>query len=68
MGRKYKQRSLSITLKKSAAKKTPLGKETYPNDVIGPHGTSEFCDRVLDGGLGEADKESDNYVEAYELV
>ena len=41
----------------SAAENTPLGKGTFLHDAIGPHGTSEFCDRVLDGGLGEADKE-----------
>ena len=29
---------------------------------------SKFCDRVLDGGLGEADKEDINYIEAYDLL
>ena len=52
----------------SAAEKTQLGKGTYLHDVIGPHGTWDFCDQVLDGGLGEVDKEVINYVEAYELL
>ena len=52
----------------SEAEKTPLGKGTYLHKVIGPHGTSEFCDQVLDDGLGETDKEEINYVEAYELL
>ena len=52
----------------SEAENTPLGKGTYLHKVIGPHGTSEFCDRVLDGGLGEADKEAIHYVEACELL
>ena len=51
-----------------AAEKTPLGKGIYLHDVISPHGTSKFCDRFLDGGLGEADKEVIHYVEAYELL
>ena len=42
--------------------------EPFLYDAIGPHGTSEFCDRVLDGGLGEADREDINHVEAYELL
>ena len=50
-----------------AAEKTPLGKGTHLHDDIGPHGTSELCDQVLDSGLGEAGKEVINYVEAYEL-
>ena len=41
---------------------------TFLHDAIGPHDTSEFCDRVLDGGLGEADKDDINYVEAYGLL
>ena len=40
----------------------------YLHDVISPHGISDFCDRILDGGLGEADKEAINYVEAYKLL
>ena len=46
----------------------PLGKGTFLHDAIGPHGTSEFCNRLLGGGLGEADKKDTNYVEAYELL
>ena len=45
-----------------------MGKGTYLHDVIGSHGTSEFCNRVVDSGLGEADKEAINYVKAYELL
>ena len=41
----------------SEAKDTPLGMGTFLHKAIGPHGTSEFCDCVLDGGLGETDKE-----------
>ena len=52
----------------SEAEDTPLGMGTFLYKAIGPHGTSEFCDRVLDGGLGETDKEEINYVEAYELL
>ena len=52
----------------SEAEDTPLGMGTFLHKAIGPHGTSEFCDRVLDGGLGAADKEDINYVEAYELL
>ena len=40
----------------------------YLHEVIGPHGTSEFCYWVLDNGLGETDKEAINYVEVYELL
>ena len=52
----------------SKAEDTPLGMGTFLHDSIGTHSTSSFCDRVLDGGLGEADKEDINYVEAYELL
>ena len=41
---------------------------TFLHKAIGPHGTSEFYDRVLDGDLGQADKEDITYVEAYELL
>ena len=52
----------------SEAEDTPLGMGTFLHKAIGPHGTLEFCDRVLDGGLGQADKEDINYVEAYKLL
>ena len=52
----------------SEAEHTPLGKRTFLYEAIGPHGTSEFCDRVLEGGLGEADRDSVNFAEAYELL
>ena len=44
----------------SEAENTPLGQGTHLHDVIGPHGTLVFCDRTLDGGLGEANKEAIN--------
>ena len=47
---------------------TPLGKDTFLHDVIGHHGISEFCDQVLDGGLGPTDKDDINSVEAYEML
>ena len=40
----------------SSAESSPLGLNSFLHNAIGPHGTSEFCDRVLTGGLGEADK------------
>ena len=52
----------------SEAENTPLGMGTLLHDAIGPHGTSGFCNRVLDGGLGKADKEDINSVEAYKLL
>ena len=52
----------------SEANKTPLGKGTYLHEVNGPHGISDFCDQVLDGDLGEIDKEAIKYVETYELL
>eukprot|EP00588_Corethron_pennatum_P029860 CAMPEP_0194321104 /NCGR_PEP_ID=MMETSP0171-20130528/17346_1 /TAXON_ID=218684 /ORGANISM="Corethron pennatum, Strain L29A3" /LENGTH=208 /DNA_ID=CAMNT_0039078867 /DNA_START=852 /DNA_END=1479 /DNA_ORIENTATION=+ len=52
----------------SEAEDTSLGMGTFLHDAIGPHGTLEFCDRVLDQGLGKADKDDINYVEAYELL
>ena len=52
----------------SEAENTSFGMGTFLHDAIGPHGASKFCDRVLDGGLGEADKDDINYVEAYKLL
>ena len=52
----------------SSAESTPLGLNSFLNNAIGPHGTSEFCDRVLAGGLGETDKTDINFTKAYELL
>ena len=34
----------------------------------GPHGTSDFCDWVLDGTLGLADDQDITFTDAYELL
>ena len=41
---------------------------SFLHEAIGPHGISNFCDRVLDGGLGPTYKEEINFTEAYELL
>ena len=69
MGRIFKKPLLKKNTNHfSAAENSPLGKGTFLHEAIGPHRTSKFCDRVLDSGLGEADKENINFVEAYELL
>ena len=52
----------------SEAEDKSRSKGTFLHDAIDPYGTSEFCNRVLDRGLGAADGEDINYVEAYELL
>ena len=52
----------------SEAENTPLGLGTFLQKEIGPHGTSDFCDRVLEGSLGQADKEDIAMTETYELL
>ena len=37
-------------------------------EAIGPHGTSDFRNWVLGGGLGPTDKEEINFTETYELL
>ena len=41
---------------------------SFLHEEIGQHGTSDFCDRVLDGGLGPTDKGEINFTEAYKLL
>ena len=52
----------------STVEDSPLGMGSFLFEAIGPHSTSDFCDRVLDGGLGPTDKEEINFTEAYELL
>ena len=52
----------------SSAESSSLGLHSLLHTTIGPHGTSDFCDRVLSGCLGEADKTDINFTEAYELL
>ena len=40
----------------------------FLHEAIGLHGTSKFRYHVLKGGLGVAEKEDTNFVEAYELL
>ena len=51
-----------------AVEKTPLEKVTYLPDIIGTHGALDLCDCVLNGALGETNKEAINFVEAYALL
>ena len=48
----------------STVEDSPLGKGSFLFEAISPHGTSDFCDRVLDGGLSPTDKEEMNFTEA----
>ena len=52
----------------STAEESPLGIGSFLHKAIKPHGTSDFCDRALDGGLGPTDKEEINFTEEYELL
>ena len=52
----------------STAEDSPLGMGSFLHEAIGPHGTSDFCGRVLDGGCGPTDKEEINFTEACELL
>ena len=51
----------------SAAKETPQGINGFIYNALGPHGTSEFSDRVLDGNMTEEDKATFDLVEAKEI-
>ena len=51
----------------SAAEDTPQGINGFIYNALGPHGISEFCDRVLEGNMTEEDKAAFDLVEAKEL-
>ena len=44
-----------------------LDQSTFLRQAIGPHGTSDFCERVLDRGLWPTD-EKKHLKEAYEIL
>ena len=52
----------------SSAESSPLGLHSFLHNAIGLHGTSKFCDRALDNGLGDADKASINFTKVYKLL
>ena len=51
----------------SLAEQTPQGINGFIYEALGPYGTSEFSDRVLEGKLSEEDKSGFNLIEAKEL-
>ena len=51
----------------SLAEQTPQGINGFIYEALGPYGTSEFSDRVLEGTMTEEDKSGFNMIEAKEL-
>ena len=51
-----------------AAEHTPIGLNTALYKAIGPHGTSKFCDAALNAQLTKVDRDSIEFVEAFELL
>ena len=51
----------------SLAEDTPQGINGFIYNALGPHGTSDFSDRVLNGNLVAKDKAGFELVEAEEL-
>ena len=47
---------------------SPFGLGTFLCDAIGPHGTSEYSDRILEGKLDDTDRQEINFDEAYKLL
>ena len=52
----------------SLEESSPLELHSFLHTAISHHGTSDFYNRVLAGGLGEADKTGINFIEVYELL
>ena len=52
----------------SQAEQSPVGLGTPLSKLIGPTGTSAFCDRVLCGTMTQKDKESIPMQEALEML
>ena len=52
----------------SKPESSPFGLGQFLCDAIGPHGTSQFSDRILAGDLTEADRKEIQFEEAYELL
>ena len=52
----------------SKPEKSPFGLGKFLCKAVGPHGTLEFSDRVLEGSLTKEDKARINYQEVYELL
>ena len=48
----------------SAAEDTPQEKNSFIYNALGPYGTSDFSDRVLDGNMTEEDKVAFDLVKA----
>ena len=51
----------------SLAENTPQGINGFIYEALGPYGTSEFSDRVLEDQMTEEDKAGFNLIEAKEL-
>ena len=68
-GEEIQQKIIDQNIKHfSTAENSPLGQGSFLHQAIRLHGTSEFCERVLDGGLGSSDEKEINFTEAYELL
>ena len=52
----------------SKPEKSTFGLGEILRKAVGPHGTSQFSDRVPEGTMTEEDRVNINYQEAYELL